>query len=174
MLRRLSSELSGRRNVEDFEGVESIARRMRIILPTSTFRARWDWWIIVLVVYNAVSIPLEIGFETVTHPAQFAVDVVVDLFFISDIIINFRTAYHKDDGELQLDTRAIALSYARSWFVLDLVASVPIDWFLPNSAGIGVAKIPRLLRLFRLMKKFDKLASARALDAANGGRCRQQ
>ena len=63
MLRRLSSELSGRRNVEDFEGVESIARRMRIILPTSTFRARWDWWIIVLVVYNAVSIPLEIGFE---------------------------------------------------------------------------------------------------------------
>ena len=35
MLRRLSSELSGRRNVEDFEGVESIARRMRIILPTS-------------------------------------------------------------------------------------------------------------------------------------------
>ena len=167
MLRRLSSELSGRRNVEDFEGVESIARRMRIILPTSTFRARWDWWIIVLVVYNAVSIPLEIGFETVTHPAQFAVDVVVDLFFISDIIINFRTAYHKDDGELQLDTRAIALSYARSWFVLDLVASVPIDWFLPNSAGIGVAKIPRLLRLARLMKKFDKLASARALRVVN-------
>ena len=114
MLRRLSSELSGRRNVEDFEGVESIARRMRIILPTSTFRARWDWWIILLVVYNAVSIPLEIGFEYATHPAQFAVDVVVDLFFISDIIINFRTAYHKDDGELQLDTRAIALSYARS------------------------------------------------------------
>ena len=167
MLRRLSSELSGRRNVEDFEGVESIARRMRIILPTSTFRARWDWWIIVLVVYNAVSILLEIGFETVTHPAQFAVDVVVDLFFISDIIINFRTAYHKDDGELQLDTRAIALSYARSWFVLDLVASVPIDWFLPNSAGIGVAKIPRLLRLARLMKKFDKLASARALRVVN-------
>ena len=96
-----------------------------------------------------------------------AVDVVVDLFFISDIIINFRTAYHKDDGELQLDTRAIALSYARSWFVLDLVASVPIDWFLPNSAGIGVAKIPRLLRLFRLMKKFDKLASARALRVVN-------
>ena len=151
----------------DFEGLSTIARRKRIILPTSTFRGFWDWFIIVLVLYNAVSIPLEIGFETSTPLAQQVVDVVVDVFFITDIMINFRTAYHKDDGELQLDARAISINYARGWFFLDLVASLPIDWFLPNSAGIGVAKIPRLLRLFRLMKKFDKLASARALRVVN-------
>ena len=54
----------------DFEGLSTIARRKRIILPTSTFRGFWDWFIIVLVLYNAVSIPLEIGFETSTPLAQ--------------------------------------------------------------------------------------------------------
>ena len=130
----------------DFEGLSTIARRKRIILPTSTFRGFWDWFIIVLVLYNAVSIPLEIGFETSTPLAQQVVDVFVDVFFITDIVINFRTAYYRIDGELELDAKAISINYARGWFFLDLVASLPIDWFLPNSAGIGVAKIPRLLR----------------------------
>ena len=76
----------------DFEGLSTIARRKRIILPTSTFRGFWDWFIIVLVLYNAVSIPLEIGFETSTPLAQQVVDVFVDVFFITDIVINFRTA----------------------------------------------------------------------------------
>ena len=31
-----------------------------------------------------------------------------------------------DQGELELETKKITLNYARSWFVLDLVASVPI------------------------------------------------
>ena len=68
----------------DFEGLSTIARRKRIILPTSTFRGFWDWFIIVLVLYNAVSIPLEIGFETSTPLAQQVVDVFVDVFFIED------------------------------------------------------------------------------------------
>jgi hypothetical protein len=44
---------------DDYEGYELIARRMWIILPSSWFRASWDWFLILLVLYNLVSIPIE-------------------------------------------------------------------------------------------------------------------
>ena len=43
----------------DYEGFELIAWRMRVILPTSWARVTWDWVLITLVLYNLVSIPLE-------------------------------------------------------------------------------------------------------------------
>ena len=44
---------------DDYEGFEVIARRMWVILPSSWFRATWDWILVVFVVYNMISIPLE-------------------------------------------------------------------------------------------------------------------
>lgn len=76
------------------------------------------------------------------------VDFVMDLFFLSDVVLNFFTAY-KLDGELPklcsyfcagLTRRIcsaageivnahylIAKRYVRTWLLLDIVASVPID-----------------------------------------------
>ena len=47
---------------DDVEGIEQIARRMRVILPNSYFRSTWDWVLIMLVLYNLVNIPIEICF----------------------------------------------------------------------------------------------------------------
>ena len=44
---------------DDYEGFEVIARRMWVILPSSWFRATWDWILVIFVVYNMISIPLE-------------------------------------------------------------------------------------------------------------------
>ena len=54
---------------DDYEGYEVIAKRMHIILPSSWFRAVWDWILILLVLYNLVSIPLEMCALTL-HPPQ--------------------------------------------------------------------------------------------------------
>lgn len=53
------------------------------------------------------------------------VDFLVDLFFFADIVVNFHTSYIGEDGEVITDLRQIRHNYLRTWFVLDLVSSLP-------------------------------------------------
>ena len=150
----------------EHDGQDRIAMRMRIILPHWKWRIVWDWFVILLVLYNAVSIPLAIGFEHAVPHGIRAWNYIVDCVFILDIFINFRTAFVRADCELEMDFKLIARRYLHGQFCIDFVASVPIDWFITTGASnaIGAVKIPRLLRLFRLIKYFDKFAGARAVS----------
>ena len=65
---------------------------------------------VVLIVYSVVSIPLVVGFDLSADrwDGRWWFDAMVDLFFLSDIVISFFTAYAAADGELVRDRRAIA------------------------------------------------------------------
>ena len=81
--------------LDDYESYEVIAWRMRVILPTTWFRVLWDWILIGLVLYNLVSIPLEICLLVgkAIPPGVRALNIMVDAFFIFDLYFNFRTAF---------------------------------------------------------------------------------
>lgn len=95
-------------------------------------------------------------------------DIIVDIFFWADLVINFRTAYidPAQRHSFVTDSRKIAVQYAKGWLAIDLAATVPFDdiiaLFSPNVnlLILKIFKLPRLLRLGRLMKKLDQLASA--------------
>ena len=44
---------------DEFEGVEQIARRMMIVLPSSAFRTSWDYIVIALVIFSILHTPLK-------------------------------------------------------------------------------------------------------------------
>lgn len=48
-------------------------------------------------------------------------------FVISDIILNFRTTYVSQSGQVVYETRSICIHYATTWFFVDLVAALPFD-----------------------------------------------
>jgi len=154
-----------------WEGPESIAVRKRILLPNARFKSTWDTWILLLVLYNSLSIPIEFGFETEQVYGLKVWDALVDCMFILDILLQFDTAFYHKDGTLELDRRAIAKNYLVSWFPVDLVASIPVDWFLAednsSASALGAAKVPRLLRLGRLLKKLDQFTAARTIRVAH-------
>lgn len=54
----------------------------------------------------------------------------MDVTFIIDILINFRTTYVNAADEVESDPAKIALHYLRGWFVIDLVAAIPFDLLL--------------------------------------------
>ncbi len=59
------------------------------------------------------------------------IDLFVDIMFVFDIFINFRTTYvdeHK--GEVVSDPARIAKHYLKGWFVIDVLAAVPFDLIL--------------------------------------------
>lgn len=54
----------------------------------------------------------------------------VDVTFIIDILINFRTTYVNVADEVESDPAKIAMHYLRGWFLIDLVAAIPFDLLL--------------------------------------------
>lgn len=52
---------------------------------------------------------------------------VINLLSLSDIILNFRTTYVSQSGQVVYESRSICLHYATTWFFVDLVAALPFD-----------------------------------------------
>lgn len=59
--------------------------------------------------------------------------VAVDVTFVIDILINFRTTFVNGQDEVVSHPGRIAVHYLRGWFLIDLVAAVPFDLLLVNS-----------------------------------------
>lgn len=72
--------------------------------------------------------PYKTCFIDVSSVASDNFDVVVDSLFAFDILLNFVSAYEKADGTLVYKLKEIAISYIRSWFLLDVLAVFPFDF----------------------------------------------
>lgn len=117
-----------------------------IILHNSKFKATWDWYILVLVIYTAIEIPYTAAFAMIERPSPLIqlkngyymaiANLIVDLMFIVDILINFRSTYtRKNTDELVVDPRMIAYNYLRTWFVIDLLAAIPFELFVTEGVS---------------------------------------
>ena len=132
----------------EFEGIDSIARRMYVVLPTHPKRLAWDWVLIFAVLYSALTVPMDVCFVFEKVAIAAVIDRLVDVYFVCDIVLNFRTALYNHDGTFEIEPGEIRRRYMRSWFLIDLVASIPFDIFTTNAAGtaLSLAKLPRLVR----------------------------
>ena len=98
-----------------------------IIPPICKWKVRWDFWIGFLIIYSVMVIPYRIGFDVPAEGAGDAFDIVVDVFFFIDILVNFRTAYVDEEGNVQTVPEEIAIHYLKTWFTVDFFSTVPID-----------------------------------------------
>ena len=66
-----------------------------IFRHSDTFRMRWDLFVIVLALWNCLSIPYTVSFEVSIDDllALVIFERVIDICFFLDIIFNFRTTY---------------------------------------------------------------------------------
>ena len=54
-------------------------------------------------------------------------DYIVDVMFIIDIFINFRTTFVDVHDEVVSDPCRVAIHYMKGWFVVDLLAAIPFE-----------------------------------------------
>lgn len=59
--------------------------------------------------------------------------IIVDVTFIIDILINFRTTFVNGQDEVVSHPGRIAVHYLSGWFLIDLVAAIPFDLLLVGS-----------------------------------------
>ncbi|XP_065206495.1 potassium voltage-gated channel subfamily H member 2 isoform X2 [Planococcus citri] len=157
------------------------------ILHYSPFKAVWDWIILLLVMYTAIFTPYVAAFllheknyagklRQYSNDPMWIIELIVDVTFVVDILINFRTTYVNRNDEVVSHPGKIAFHYLRGWFLIDLVAAIPFDIFVMgkstnNTSGsgdevnmekeetttlIGLLKTARLLRLVRVARKIDR------------------
>ncbi|XP_051543749.1 potassium voltage-gated channel subfamily H member 2-like [Myxocyprinus asiaticus] len=143
------------------------------VLHYSPFKAVWDWLILLLVIYTAILTPysaaflLDEGVKNCIYSCSplSVVDLIVDIMFIIDIVINFRTTYVNANDEVVSHPLRIAVHYFKGWFLIDMVAAIPFDLLIyrdgeeastETTTLIGLLKTARLLRLVRVARKLDR------------------
>ncbi|XP_070397561.1 voltage-gated delayed rectifier potassium channel KCNH8 isoform X2 [Nothobranchius furzeri] len=134
-----------------------------ILLHYSTFKAGWDWLILLATFYVAVTVPYNVCFigddDDLTRSTTVS-DIGVEILFIIDIIFSFRTTYVSKSGQVIFDARQICIHYLTTWFIIDLVAALPFDLLYAVKVSVAsvvhLLKTVRLLRLLRLLQKMDR------------------
>ncbi|XP_056244400.1 potassium/sodium hyperpolarization-activated cyclic nucleotide-gated channel 1-like [Seriola aureovittata] len=137
-----------------------------IIHPYSDFRFYWDLTMLLLMVGNLIIIPVGITFFKDEHtPPWIVFNVVSDTFFLMDLVLNFRTGIVKEDNtEIILDPQQIKIKYLKSWFVVDFISSIPVDYiflivetridsdFYKTARALRIVRFTKILSLLRLLR----------------------
>uniref|UniRef100_A0A3Q3VY31 Potassium voltage-gated channel, subfamily H (eag-related), member 3 n=1 Tax=Mola mola TaxID=94237 RepID=A0A3Q3VY31_MOLML len=150
--------------------VAEIQKSRFILLHYGTFKAGWDWLILLATFYVAITVPYNVCFTAVEiredggsaarNPPSVS-DILVEILFIIDIVLNFRTTYVSTSGQVVYDPRSICIHYVTSWLFVDLIAALPFD--LLYNFGVHLLKTVRLLRLLRLLQKLDRYSQYSAV-----------
>ena len=105
--------------------------------PESAFKKKWNALVVFLVIYNTLFIVLVVCFNKYQQStglywydastrqvtwAPMVIDVLVDLVFLADIILTFRTTFFDAENELVLDKHVIRMNYLKTWFLVRSVA----------------------------------------------------
>ncbi|KAM6189049.1 voltage-gated inwardly rectifying potassium channel KCNH3 [Sarcoramphus papa] len=157
--------------------VAAIRKPPLILLHYGAFKAGWDGLILLATLYVAVTVPYSVcvgaGTEEGLPPARgppSACDLCVEILFMMDIILNFRTTFVSKSGQVVLEPRAVARHYLAGWFPLDLVAALPFDLLAACQVNVYVGahllKTVRLLRLLRLLPNLDRYSQYSAVVLA--------
>ena len=88
------------------EEVEARGRRC-FFRPDSAFRRNWDLIQVAMLFYVALAVPLRIGFDVEAKPSEimFYFEMLIDVYFWVDIVVQFRSGYINLDKELIVDVR---------------------------------------------------------------------
>ena len=82
-----------------------------------------------------------------------AIDACVDLCFLIDIVITFRTTFLDKNQSFEVkDPHVIGLRYLKGSFTLDLISSVPFTSFITSSETTIVKNLLEALGLLKLIR----------------------
>ncbi|CAK9027299.1 unnamed protein product [Durusdinium trenchii] len=163
------SNKNSRTGSADVMAKDLLAERWRscTLSPTGHFRNLWDFLGIILLVFDAVTLPVQFvtsGFYVI-FPALSVVSKFQVLYWALDVLLSFFTGY-LDKGNLIQSHKEIVCHYLKTWFLPDFIVTV-IDIVLEFSGGEEAStdrastRVLRLLRLLRVVRlgKLTRFAS---------------
>eukprot|EP00746_Dinoflagellata_sp_MGD_P003939 gnl/MRDRNA2_/MRDRNA2_107622_c0_seq1.p1 gnl/MRDRNA2_/MRDRNA2_107622_c0~~gnl/MRDRNA2_/MRDRNA2_107622_c0_seq1.p1 ORF type:complete len:756 (-),score=81.69 gnl/MRDRNA2_/MRDRNA2_107622_c0_seq1:376-2388(-) len=156
----------------------SIGHYVPTIHPGSNVLQCWMIVCLVFAAYSFMCIPYRVMFDAPAKGLLFVFEEgLINTVFLVDMLAAFFTGFYEisaDDEDflrLVLDVRGIGRRYLRSWFLIDLLSSIPFTWFMRRDAffksGLGVWPFFHVLRMLRVARGFRFAHQLRAVRVAN-------
>lgn len=129
-----------------------------IIDGDSIFKVCWDLIMIFISILLSFTVPFSISFYV---DLPYSITILVTLFNFMNIFFSFNTSFF-EQGMLISERSKISEHYLKTWFLLDLLASFPYEFFVPYGyQKQGPTYYPqinynslRYLLLFKLVRLF--------------------
>lgn len=156
-------------NSDSEDNAKGSEPRLIIFSGSGNFIKYWNNLVIILAMYNSLVIPLQLfygdkGHSVLNSSTVKFIDACVDLLFLIDIIIKFRTSFLDPKQSIEVkDSGVIARKYIRGSFTIDFISSVPFNSLIQSSQGViatliellGLLKLLRLTRLYVTVQRLD-------------------
>lgn len=140
-----------------YSNMSCLGRRLApfMLHPMSTTRIVWDLFVCALCIYVATlqifTIAWSPDMDSTTVNTFSTVNLIMDCLFLTDVLLNFFTGYLNCDDELELDWTRVACRYTRTWLLLDLFSSLPLD-NVQHTSQFKLLKVGKLAKALRVLK----------------------
>lgn len=133
---------------------------MFIISPNQRFHVALDFFVLVLILVECISLPLSVSFS-IEMPASF--QILSTTLFTLDMLVSFMSGYHHCDL-LIMKRSWITKNYLRGWFGIDTASLLPWEELMKLASVTGaqeggtrttflrILKLGKLLRVLRLLR----------------------
>lgn len=118
-------------------------------------KTRWDFFILLLAIFNSFQVPLIISFykhdDSYRNSYWFILDMLIDISFLIDIVLVFLTSFANKQGQEIFDPAQIRKHkvYTFTFFTdfMSVMGNTLFQLIHPDIAILGVFKIFRVQRL---------------------------
>lgn len=126
-------------------------------------RIYWDLTILIFLMLSVVLLPVAIAFYyEPDHAGWFTFNIISDIIFLADVVLNFWTGIITEDNEIVLSISKIRKNYAKKWLIVDLLSLLPFDYvtfflFTLSAATSSLVKGTQALKFIRPLTKLLSL-----------------
>mmetsp|Transcript_22010 Transcript_22010/g.39445 ORF Transcript_22010/g.39445 Transcript_22010/m.39445 type:complete len:654 (-) Transcript_22010:75-2036(-) len=137
-----------------------------VINPLRSDVRRWDFIMMLALVFVAIVTPVEVAMLDVHIDVLFFINRGVDLLFLLDMCLQLFLMYEvKTRLGVTLETRhsMIIKHYLKGWFIIDFVSILPFDLLglVSHNDTLERAKLLKIIRQFRLFKLLRAVKASR-------------
>jgi len=111
-----------------------IHKLKKVITPNNKIRILWDFYILLITFYDLFLLPLHLCFDVSFVSDLLAFDIIVNISFFLDILVNFNTGYYSK-GLLIMDRKRIAWHYGKKMVLVRFSCYIPLCIYLASSYG---------------------------------------
>ncbi|KAG4402630.1 hypothetical protein GLYMA_02G243400v4 [Glycine max] len=127
-----------------------------VIHPDNRWYRAWTNFILVWAVYSSFFTPMEFGFFRGLPENLFILDIIGQIAFLVDIVLQFFVAYRDSQTYRMVYKRTpIALRYLKSNFIFDLLGCMPWDIIYKACGRKEEVRYLLWIRLYRVRKVED-------------------
>uniref|UniRef100_A0A2A4JFL8 Cyclic nucleotide-binding domain-containing protein n=2 Tax=Heliothis virescens TaxID=7102 RepID=A0A2A4JFL8_HELVI len=133
-----------------------------ILQPRSSLLVGWHAFVALLIFIVCITHPYVLVYHRDLPQLFRFFDYVVTSIYTLDLIVHLSTGANVEEGVPITFAQTSSQQMRSHWFVLDVVATLPVFEFVGNGQFAGINKILRLPKLFRVLKSFEESCGYRS------------